>query len=83
MHEVVSVTNNWAIIAEHKTIQTPLFMGDVAIDDVTISLVPGQSFKYLFCCVEVSSSIRNIDDAYEILAHSFTFLLRLGFIFEE
>ena len=39
--QVVTVSNNWAIVVEHRTIKTPLFMGDVAIDDVTITQVPG------------------------------------------
>ena len=47
MQEVVTVTSDWAIIFEHKTIETFQFMGDVAVDDVKISLVPGTAVKLL------------------------------------
>ena len=38
----IIVSNDWSIILEHSTIITALWMGDVAIDDVTVTLQQGK-----------------------------------------
>ena len=40
MSHEITVNNDWSIVIEHKTVRSRIFMGDLAVDDVVVTLVP-------------------------------------------
>ena len=45
---IVTVSTDWSLIIEHKTIQSLLYMGDLAVDDITITMASRSMYVLIF-----------------------------------
>ena len=66
MSREITVNNDWSIVIEHKTVRSRIFMGDLAVDDVVVTLVPRKILRNLELSLFILISTAQIAERIEL-----------------